>query len=423
MTILIENLRTIDQASCDIYIEDNLITRIGEVTEQQRQSADLVLDGTDKLAVPGLMNGHTHGAMTLLRGWGDDLPLDTWLNERIWPAEARLTEGDVYWGTRLACLEMIRSGTTFFNDMYWNFSSICRAIEDSGLRAIVSGVFIDHFDLDKAREQIEASREHAEEISNYPDRISYALGPHALYTVSKNSLEWAAQHTREHDLPLHIHVAETEKDVKECREKHDQSPVQYLNELGVIHERTVIAHGVWVDEEDIRILAESGASVVHNPLSNYKLSTGTSFPYKRYIDAGVPVCLGTDGAAANNSYNLFEEIKMTALLQKGMQNDPEAVPADEAWSLATDVPADVFRLDAGRLEEGKKADLILIDLNHPALQPLHDVYSQLAYASPEGAVDTTICDGEVLMENRNVPGEQEILENASKRAHHLVEKV
>jgi len=423
VSILIQTARTLDRSGCDVYIENGSIEHVGSVPDEKRNEADRVIRGENKLLVPGLINGHTHSAMTLFRGWGDDLPLETWLNERIWPAEARLTQEDVYWGTRLACLEMIKSGTTFFNDMYWEFNQICRAVTDSGLRAEVSGVFIDQFDTEKAREQRDASKKHAEEVRSYPDRVSYALGPHAVYTVSEASLEWAATFTRERDLQLHIHAAETDSDVEECRAKHGVSPIRFLDQLGALHERTVLAHGVWVDEDDIRRIAESGASVVHNPQSNLKLATGMSFPLDAYREAGVPVCLGTDGVAANNSYSLFEEIKSTALLQKGLQNDPEAVPAGEAWSLATHNAADVFRLDAGRVQEGAAADLILIDLDHPALQPLHDVHSNLVYAASEGVVHTTICDGEVLMEDREVPGEDEVRQQAAERAYQLVNRV
>ncbi len=420
MSILLENVRH-DGEKTDILIDGNRIDTIGDIDPDRREHVETRLDGERCLAMPGLMNSHTHAAMTLFRGYGDDLPLQEWLEQKIWPAEDKLTEDDVYWGTRLACLEMIRTGTTFLNEMYWHFHGACRAISDSGLRAMVSAVFIDHFEEKKAREQQERNQEYYREVDQYPDRIQFTVGPHSVYTVSPESLEWAGTFSKENNVPLHIHAAETEQEVKECEEQHNRRPIAYLDELGVLHEDTVLAHGLWLSDQDIERIGESGAAVVHNPLPNYKMASGCHFRYRELREAGVPVLLGTDGPASNSNLNLFEEVKMAALTQKVLQGDASTLPAEEALALATVEPASFFHLDVGTLEEGNLADLVLLDPDHPSLVPLHNEASVVAYASGGMAVDTVICDGNILMENRNIEGEEEVLREVRERAKRIVE--
>jgi 5-methylthioadenosine/S-adenosylhomocysteine deaminase len=347
------------------------------------------------------MNGHTHAAMTLFRGFGDDLPLQTWLEDKIWPLEEKLTDEDVYWATRLACLEMIRTGTTFFNDMYWEFEAIKDAVADSGIRARISGVFIDQFDEELADQQRQMNRELADQREDLPGRIDFALGPHSIYTVSADSLEWIANFSRDQDIPVHIHLAETEWEVEDCREKHGTTPVRYLDQMNFFHDGVVAAHGLWLEDEEIQILAENDVSVIYNPMSNLKLTSGADFRYEALRDAGVQVCLGTDGVASNNNLNLFEEIKTASLLQKNRTSDPTTLPAQEAFGLATRQAADVFELNAGRIEEGRQADFMLIDTNtaETALADVHDTNSLLAYALTPDAIDTVICSGDVLMRN------------------------
>ncbi len=422
MSILIESPIHIDGTRQDIYIEDRTIQHIGEVPPRNRNNADHTIKASKKLISPSLKNGHTHAGMSLLRGWEDDLPLQTWLEEKIWPVEEHLTPEDIYWGTRLACLEMIKSGTTFCNDMYWEFDAICRAVSDSGMRARVSGVFIDHFDEDIADQQIEQARENAEQIDNYPDRVQFALGPHATYTVSRKSLEWAGTFSRENEIPLNIHLAETKEDVNKCKEQFKCTPIEYLDRLGALHAQTVLFHGIWVTKDDVQRIAEREAQVVYNPISNLKLASGMDFPLQAYQDAGVSVCLGTDGVASNNNHDLFEEIKMAALLQKQRTNDPEALPASEAFRLATSAPADIFDTPCGTIQEGERADLILVDLTSPSLTPLHEEESHLTYAASGGCVDTVICDGELLMENRQVREESKIRDRATEHAMDLINR-
>jgi 5-methylthioadenosine/S-adenosylhomocysteine deaminase len=407
VSLLIEDVLLRGQRR-DILVRDGRIETIDQSLSPDT-SPERRIDGQNKLAVPTLMNGHTHAGMTLFRGLGDDAPLQEWLEETIWPLEDKLTEEHVYWATRLACREMIQTGTTFFNDMYWHFDGIVDAVSDSGIRVMVAGVFIDQFDEDMAAQQREANKKLYQRIEELPDRIQFALGPHSIYTVSPESLQWVAQFSREHDLPVHIHLSETQHEVEQCREQHDTTPVRYLDEMDFLHENVTAAHALWLDDEEIEILADRGVSVVYNPLSNLKLTSGANFRYSDLVEAGVTVCLGTDGVASNNNLNLLEEVKMASLLQKNRTDDATALPAGEAYELATGQAADVFGLEAGSIEEGQLADLMLIDLDPPAmtLADVHQTESHLSYTLTPDAIDTVICDGNVLMEDQQLEEDQD----------------
>ncbi|MFB6345656.1 MAG: amidohydrolase [bacterium] len=336
MSLLIEETQH-DGETVDILVKDTTIRTVGSVSDTDKQAADRVIEGRGTLVVPTLKNGHTHAAMTLFRGFGDDLPLQEWLEEKIWPLEDNLTEEDVYWATRLACEEMIRTGTTFFNDMYWEFDGTVEAVADSGIRAMVAGVFIDQFDEELAEQQRQANRELYDRVEELPDRVQFALGPHSIYTVSPDSLEWVAQFSRDHDLYTHIHLAETKHEVEQCKENHGTTPVRYLNELGFFHDRVVAAHGLWMEDEEIQILADNDVSVVYNPISNLKLTSGSDFRYQDLKEAGVDVCLGTDGVASNNNFNLFEEIKTASILQKNRNGD-----ATVLWTCQHEASGDLW---------------------------------------------------------------------------------
>lgn len=411
MSLLVKDT-VLDGESTNIYVEDGTIKNIGSPPDRAEDASVRVLDGDDTLAVPTLKNGHTHAAMTLFRGFGDDMPLQEWLEDKIWPLEEKLTEEDVYWATRLACEEMIRTGTTFFNDMYWEFDGTVQAVEDSGIRAMVSGVFIDQFDEELAQTQRDQNRELFERIDELPDKVQFALGPHSIYTVSPESLEWIAEFSREHDLFTHIHLAETQHEVEECRETHGTTPVRYLDELGFLHDKVVAAHCLWLEDEEVEILAENDVSVVYNPISNLKLTSGDDFRYQDLKEAGVDVCLGTDGVASNNNFNLFEEIKMASILQKNRRNDATVLPANEAFELATARAAEIFGLNGGTLEEGNAADFMLIDLDNPSmsLATTHDEASHLSYTLTSDTIETVICDGEVLMQDGPPEGYEKLIE-------------
>ena len=386
--------------------------------------ADRVIDASGLHAFPSLRNGHTHAAMTLFRGWGDDLPLMTWLQEHVWPAEEHMTAEDVYHGTRLALVEMIRSGTTHFNEMYWHVDRVARAVEELGLRAHLGAIFIDHGDPDTAEQWRENTLRLIEARDQLHTRLSLALAPHSIYTVSPENLEWLGELSREHGLPVHIHLSETRNEVEECVEAHGVRPVRLLDEVGLLEADLIAAHGVHVDDEEMALLGQAGAAVVTNPTANMKLAVGGIFDHDRAREAGVRVALGTDGAGSNNSLDMIEEMKVAALAQKHRAGDPRSLPAREALALATTGGAEVFGPGSGRLEPGEPADLMLVDLSGAATRPGHDPVSDLVYAASGSCVHTTICDGRVLMHDREleVADEDEILREAERAGRALVER-
>ena len=283
--------------------------------------------------VPPLVNGHTHAAMTLFRGSGGDLPLMPWLEERIWPVEAKLDDEDVYWGARLACAEMLRSGTTRFWDMYWHPGATARAVSDAGIRAAIGAPL---FDLHGSHEQLREMAERGlDALSGYGPEITPALAPHAIYTVSERSLGWIGELSAERDLPVQIHLSETEGEVQDCLAAHGERPAFYLDRVGLLSERTVLAHGVWLDEAELELIAARGCTVVTNPVANMKLAVGGVFPYPEARAAGVAVGLGTDGAGSNDSLDLLADLKVFALAQRHAGADATAIGSAEAWEVAT----------------------------------------------------------------------------------------
>ena len=406
----------------NVYIEDGRIAEIG----CGAYDADTVIDATKKALVPGFVNTHTHAAMTLFRGYADDLPLQTWLQDWIWPAEAKLTGEDVYWGTKLACLEMIKTGTTAFNDMYWHALESAKAVDEMGIRGVISNVFID-IDGGSGGSDEKVRRENKRLITkltkDYSDRVIPALGPHAIYTVSEGSLSWIAEFARDEDLLVHIHVSETEQEVADCIEKTGMRPVEYLDRIGFLGSNVVAAHCVWLDDNEISLLAKHNVKVAHIPTSNMKLAVGQNMRYQALRDAGVNVSIGTDGCASNNNLNMLESAKFASLLQKSATNQPTMMPARDALSMITRHGAQALRMGrgGGEIAVGAPADLLLIDLQLPEMTPLHNLDSNLIYASSH-CVDTTICDGVVLMEGGVVDGGGEILMKASKAAFDLVNR-
>ena len=404
----------------DVYIEGSQIVEVGRSIERP---ADRVLSGEQKALTPGFVNGHTHAAMTLFRGFGDDMALMPWLQEKIWPNEAKLTPEDVYWGAKLACLEMIKSGTTSFFDMYMYLEATADAVEEMGLRAVLSGVCFDHFRPELAERCKEANKRLVGALGRYSDRIHYALGPHAIYTVSGPFLQWIDQFSKANgDALIHLHLAETEEEVRNSVKQFGLTPVRYLHQLGILSPRLVLAHGVHLDAEEIRMLADQGVKVVHNPASNMKLASGSCFQYEALHQAGVLIGLGTDGCASSNNLDMVEAMKLASLLGKVQWKNPEAVKAYDIYRTATTEGAQVLGLQTGRIEPGYKADLCLIDLKQPAFTPNFDTISNLVYAANGSCIDTVICDGRILMEHREVPGEAEILEQAARIAYDLVKR-
>ncbi|MFA5269624.1 MAG: amidohydrolase family protein [Methanoregula sp.] len=423
-SLLITNV-AVDGKSVDIFIEETgTIGAIGEdKRKEHRGEAEFIIDGDQAIALPGLVNTHTHAAMTLLRGYADDMILQDWLTQKIWPLEAHLTGNDVYLGTRLACLEMIRNGTTAFNDMYFFMDDAARAVDESGLRAVLSYGFIDLFDPDKREIECKATENlvtHVRSMKN--PRIKASAGPHAIYTVSKEGLAWCAEFAREQKIGIHIHLSETDKEVQDCIARYGMRPTAFLDTCGILTPRTVAAHCCWLDEGECTLLKKRGVSVSHNPASNMKLATHRAMPYPWLSAAGVNICLGTDGCASNNNLDLFEEAKIAALLQKFFWNDPTILPAHEALAMATAHGAEALGFGTGRLAVGGLADIVLVNSRRVCNTPLHNATSNLVYSCNGGAVETTICNGKILMLEGEIPGESALLEQAGLAAYELVNR-
>jgi 5-methylthioadenosine/S-adenosylhomocysteine deaminase len=404
----------LDGQAVSLRAEDGLIAELGPSVEPK--TGDEVIDAGGLLLSPPMVNGHTHAAMTLFRGFGDDLPLMEWLQKKIWPAEAKLHPDDVYWGTRLACLEMIRSGTTRLFDMYWHAAEAARAVVDSGLWATISNVFIDHLDAAKGEAMRGEVLETLDRVAEAGPRVSPSFGPHAIYTVSSESLAWIAEVGAEREVTLQIHLSETEQEVKDCLDAHGKRPAAYLDELGVLGPRTLLAHGVWLDAAELELIAESGATVVSNPVSNMKLAVGGFLPYPQAARAGVALGLGTDGVSSNSNLDMFEELKIFALGQKHASGDPSTLPAEEALAIARGLRSSA--LGATPLEAGKPADFLLIRGSDPQLSA-GDLDADLVYAADGSVVDTTVAAGRVLMRDRTVPAADELVAEVRARAARL----
>lgn len=391
---------------------DGTIAALGpEVAPEPGQET---LDAAGAILVPPLVNGHTHAAMTLFRGSGGDLPLMPWLEEKIWPIEAKLDPEDVYWGTRLACLEFIRSGCTRFWDMYWHPEAAARAVADAGIRATIGAPFIDvGRDAEQMREEAVTYLTTLEGIGG---RVTAALAPHAIYTVSEGSLRFLAELSAERDAPVQIHLSETKPEVDDCIGAHGLRPAAYLDGLGLLSERTVLAHGVWLDDEELDLIAARGATVVSNPAANMKLAVGKVFDYPSARAAKVHVGLGTDGAGSNDALDLLAEVKLFALAQRHAAADASAIAVEEAWAVATGAAAPL--LGATPLEVGAPADFVLLDPNAPELA-IGERTADLVYAADRTAVDTVVVAGRVLMRGGVQPERDEVVAKARERAARL----
>lgn len=403
MTMLIKNVGLYRGGKVEegknILIEGTRIRSFPEDVEGI--SSDEVIDGKGMLALPGLINTHTHVAMTLFRSYADDLALMDWLQNMIWPAEAHLDDDIVYWGSMLAFAEMIRGGTTAFCDMYMFMESCAKAAEKAGIRGnIARGLAGVTSNGEKALE---------ENIRLYQDwnnacdgRIRVMLGPHAPYTCPPEYLKKVRDASEKYGIPIHIHLAETKGEVETCIEKFGITPIALMNQIGLFDRPTLAAHCVHVNEEDIQIMAEKHVCVAHNPGSNLKLASGIA-PVPKMRSAGITVGLGTDGASSNNKLDMFAEMRLAALIHKAAALDPFAVKADEAMQMGTAEGAKCLGYDdLGALDEGKLADLILIDRSGYHWKPRFNSISLAVYAGNSMDVDTVIVNGQLLMRGKEL---------------------
>ncbi len=390
-----ENDGVID--SGNLLIEDNIIKSIFTAAEDTPGDVK-VIPGEGKVVIPGLINLHNHAAMTLFRSYADDYPLMEWLTKKIFPAEARLTEADVYWGTSLALLEMIRGGTTTFVDMYYFMEQTARACQEGGIRAMLSQVFIGTEGCSEGFNTFEDAIKFIENWQGQDEgRIQTILGPHALYTCPPDFLKKVLKETEHLNTIIHIHLSESKFEVEESIKNFNKTPVALMDELGMFERQVIAGHCVHLNDEDIDILSKKGVGISHNPCSNLKLGNGIA-PLQKLIDHGACVGLGTDGAASNNNLDMFEEIKLCSLLQKGTLEDPTAVPAKTAFELATRGGARALGMEGhlGVIREGAKADLAILDFKKPHLQPHNDPIANLVYSASASDVETVIVDGKIL---------------------------
>ena len=405
----------IDGAPAGLRAVDGVVVAVGP--DVVAADGDEILDARGGHLLPGLVNGHTHTAMTLFRGWGDDLPLMEWLERVIWPAEAQLTADDVYWGARLAATEMLRTGTVVCWDMYWHGDAVARAVVDAGIRAVVSSVVIDGGDPARGRALRPQILDQLDAIAGAGSRVTPCLGPHAVYTVSPETLTWIAAVAEERAVPVQIHLAETEDEVASCRAQHGVGPATLLDRCGLLGPRTVLAHCVWLDDAELDLVAERGAIVVTNPVSNMKLAVGRAFPYAAARTRGIPVGLGTDGASSNNGLDLLADAKFLSLLQKHATADPAALPATDAWAVATGARAPGLG-QPGALATGAPADLIVVPSDRPEIGP-GDLVHNLVYAASGGVVGTVVVDGAVVVRDGEVGDAEEARARAYECAARL----
>lgn len=384
----------------DIGIINDKIAFIGKSPDHFLP--DKVIDATECIVMPGLINAHTHLAMSLFRHYADDLSFWDWLFGKIMPAEERLTYEYVYDGTMLSLVEMIKSGITCFADMYFKMDAVAKATEKCGLRARLSRGL--SFKNDKDLYKLEEAKAFYKKWNGQANaRISVDIAPHAIYTCGPEYLEETAKTACELNTRLHIHLSESKKEVEDCYKIFNKSPIAHAKDLGLFKAPCYAAHCVHLNSDDIAILKEQSVSVVHNPTSNLKLANGFA-PIKEMLEANVNIALGTDGAASNNKLDIFKEMALAALLAKGKNEDPEVLSAYKAVQMATIQGAKALGLDSitGSLEEGKKADIIIIDTNAPHFYPRSSAYASLVYGATGSDVKTLICDGQILMEDRKL---------------------
>lgn len=407
MGILIENaLVVLPEGAEDViretslYIENDRITGIGD--KPSGFTADQVIDGTDKLVIPGLINCHTHSYMSFMRNVADDLSFMDWLFGTIDPIEQQMTDEDTYWGANLAIIEMMKSGTTCFNDMQMNIHQTTRAVKESGMRAVICRGLVGSGNDEAGQMRLRQAYEERDAAKDC-DRLTFKLGPHAPYTCDDEFLKIVAAEAKKENMGIHVHLSESESEISQIREKYGCTPIALAEKCGIFDVPAIAAHCVQVTDEDIDILKRKNVSVVTNPASNMKLGNGFA-PIAKMLDAGVNVCLGTDGAASNNCLNMFHELSLLTLIHKGTGKTPQCVSAKEGFRIATINGAKALGLEKeiGSIETGKKADLAILDLNTPSLTPRNNLLAGLSYSANGSEVDTVIVNGQITMENRKI---------------------
>lgn len=401
--ILLKNV-FLNNKVCDILIDKNKITKIAdEIT----LPADEIINCTDKAILPSFCNTHTHASMMFLRGIGEDKNLFDWLNQDIFPHEAKLKSEHIYALSRYAILEMIKTGTTCFTDMYFNVSETLKAVQDMGLRAVLPYLGMDFFDVQNTKKHIKEAIRYMESPCACT-RIKKALCCHAIYTCSQELIQEFFHLAQKYDTYLQIHVSETQKEVEDCLQKFGMRPVELLYKWGIMGPKTLFAHAVHLNDDEIQLVKKTGTVLAHCPTSNLKLVSG-QMNFQKYLDAGVRLTLGTDGVASNNSLSMISEMKIAALSAKNKADSVLAGTIKDVYQMATQNGFSAFGINAGEIKEGKLADFILVDMNNQFLLPNNNLISNMIYAADSSCIADVFCDGIPVMRNKKIPHESEIV--------------
>ena len=407
---------TLDGRQVDIVVDGRVIAAIRPaggwpVKPAMTEGApDVTIDCTGKTAMPGFVNAHTHAAMSLMRGVGEDMVLKDWL-DHVWSIEKNLDNDFVYWGTRVAALEMAMTGTTVFNDMYWYPAAAKKATSDSGLRGIISYVFLDGFNKETAERQKDECEAFIEEAKSWEDRVIPSISIHSIYTVREEAIIRAAELARRNGLRIHIHLAETEAEMTDCKAAHGGlTPTEYFDSLGVLGPDVIAAHSLWLSEKDVEILGRRGVNCVHNINSNLKLASGYRFLWKELRDAGANVCLGTDGCASSNNLDMLEAIKTAAIVEKAWRKDPTALPIQELLDMATVNGGKALGLKTGKIQEGWDADIQIVDTDSTFFLSPAPFLANYVYSAHSDCVSSLIAGGRLVMRDRVVEGSKDVLE-------------
>ena len=401
----------------DIYIHDGIIAGITPSvpgTFPSPAEKYETVDCSSKAVLPSFINMHTHAAMSMMRGVGEDINFHEWL-ARIWQIESGITPEYVYYATRLACLEMIKTGTATFNDQYWHMPQARKAALEMGIRPVLSYVLCDRMNPAESKIQIRECIRHYEESLKWPEKSQFVISVHAIYSVCEEAIVWAAGFAAEHGLKLHVHLSETEKEVLDCKAAHNgMTPVEYLESLGFFSPDVIAAHSLWLSDKDVEILGRHGVNCVHNINSNLKLTSGYRFRYNELRDAGANVCLGTDGCGSSNNLDMLEAMKTAAMVQKAWREDATAMPLNELFATGTSNGARALGLNSGSLEVGRIADLMLVDIDNWNFISTAPTLANFIYSAHSDCIDSLMCNGRGIMKNRMVDGERDIIRDARK---------
>lgn len=416
--ILLKNVELKGVAS-DILIDGEYISEVlpaGSISDEGTE----VVDCTGKAAVPGFVNMHTHAGMMMMKGVGEDIAFHEWI-DKIWQIEEKLDEELVYQSTRLACLEMIKTGTTTFNDHYWHMPEGYKAALEMGIRGVHAYVVLDRNDPEESERQKIQCQEMYEIAKEWGVTSTFSIAIHAIYSVREDMFLWATNFARERGLKIHIHLSETRKEIEDCMAQHGgMSPVEYLDSLGILGPDVIAAHTLWLSEKDIEILGKRGVNCVHNINSNLKLASGYKFLYNELRDAGANICLGTDGSASSNNLDMLETMKTSAMIQKAWRDDPTAMPLPELMDMATVNGGKALGLKIGKIEKGYLADILIVDTQGYSFISPGSFEANFVYASHADCIESVICDGKFVMRDRVVPNEEKILKEAKETLNKLL---